>query len=105
MLEHAEPAPALSWLDAALARFAADNGDLAPRTRALLDVIVAEPKRHARMLNMLSLLEHMRTDNFIREGLDITFRVVTRAQDIVPTAIAAAGPRDAPTESRVASQF
>ena len=29
------------------------------RTRALLDVIVAEPKRHARMLNTLSLLEHM----------------------------------------------
>ncbi|HET7609277.1 MAG TPA: hypothetical protein VFL84_11410 [Gammaproteobacteria bacterium] len=48
-----------SWLDAALARFAADNGDLAPRTRAVLDVIVAEPKRHARMLNTLSLLEHM----------------------------------------------
>jgi hypothetical protein len=59
MLEHAKPAPALSWLDAALARFAADNGDLAPRTRALLDVIVAEPKRHARMINTLSLLEHM----------------------------------------------
>lgn len=48
-----------SWLDAALARFAADNGDLASRTRAVLDVIVAEPKRHARMLNTLSLLEHM----------------------------------------------
>ena len=59
MLEHAKPAPALSWLDGALARFAADNGDLAPRTRALLDVIVAEPKRHARMINTLSLLEHM----------------------------------------------
>src|SRR5687767_11879430 len=59
MLEHAKPAPALSWLDGALARFAADNDDLAPRTRALLDVIVAEPKRHARMINTLSLLEHM----------------------------------------------
>jgi len=59
MLEHAKPAPALPWLDAALARFAVDNGDLAPRTRALLDLIVAEPKRHARMINTLSLLEHM----------------------------------------------
>jgi hypothetical protein len=59
MLEHAKPAPALSWLDGALARFAADNDDLAPRTRTLLDVIVAEPKRHARMINTLSLLEHM----------------------------------------------
>jgi len=59
MLEHAKPAPALSWLDASLARFEADNGDLAPRTRALLDSIVAEPKRHARMINTLSLLEHM----------------------------------------------
>ena len=59
MLEHAKPAPALSWLDDALARFAADNDDLAPRTRTLLDVIVAEPKHHARMINTLSLLEHM----------------------------------------------
>jgi hypothetical protein len=59
MLEHAKPAPALSWLDGALARFDADNGDLAPRTRALLDVIVADSNRHARMINTLSLLEHM----------------------------------------------
>ena len=59
MLEHAEPAPALSWLDGALSRFAAENGDLVARTRALLDSIVTEPKRHARMINTLSLLEHM----------------------------------------------
>ncbi len=59
MREQAKPAPALSWLDSALARFAADNGDFAPRTRALLDVVVADPKRHARMINTLSLLEHM----------------------------------------------
>jgi hypothetical protein len=59
MLEYANPAPALSWLDFALARFAADNDDLAPRTRTLLDSIIAEPKRHARMINTLSLLEHM----------------------------------------------
>lgn len=59
MLEHAKPAPALPWLDSALARFAAANDDLAPRTRALLDGIIAAPKRHARMINTLSLLEHM----------------------------------------------
>jgi hypothetical protein len=59
MLENVERAPALSWLDGALARFAADNTALAPRTRVLLDAIVAEPQRHARMINTLSLLEHM----------------------------------------------
>jgi hypothetical protein len=59
MLENIERAPALSWLDGALARFAADNSEIAPRTRALLDAIVAEPQRHARMINTLSLLEHM----------------------------------------------
>jgi len=59
MRELAHPAPALSWLDGALARFAADNEALAPRTRALLDSIVAEPQRHSRMINTLSLLEHM----------------------------------------------
>src|SRR5262245_37729967 len=59
MLEHAKPAPAASWLDGALARFNGDNHDLVPRTRALLDSIVAEPARHARMANTLSLLEHL----------------------------------------------
>jgi len=59
MLEQANPVPASSWLDGALARFAADNDDLAPRTRALLDAIVADSQRHARMINTLSLLEHM----------------------------------------------
>src|SRR6188508_199141 len=59
MLHPAEQAAPRSWLDGALARFAADNNELAPRTRALLDRIVAEPNRHARMINTLSLLEHM----------------------------------------------
>jgi hypothetical protein len=59
MLENAARVPASAWLDAALARFAADNAALAPRTRALLDAIVAQPERHARMINTLSLLEHM----------------------------------------------
>jgi len=59
MLHPAEQAPPRSWLVAALARFTADNEDLGSRTRALLDRIVAEPNRHARMINTLSLLEHM----------------------------------------------
>jgi hypothetical protein len=59
MLENVERAPALSWLDGALTRFATDNAELGSRTRALLDAIVAEPQRHARMINTLSLLEHM----------------------------------------------
>ena len=59
MLENAERAPVSSWLDGALARFAADNAEPVPRTRALLDALISEPVRHARMLNTLSLLEHM----------------------------------------------
>ncbi len=59
MLENAERAAATSWLDDALSRFSADNADLVQRTRALLEAIVSEPKRHARMLNTLSLLEHL----------------------------------------------
>jgi hypothetical protein len=59
MLENAERAAATSWLDDALARFSTDNHDLVPRTHALLDSIIPQPQRHARMLNTLSLLEHM----------------------------------------------
>jgi hypothetical protein len=59
MFENAAHARDGSWLDGALARFAADNADLVARTRALLESIVAEPQRHARMINTLSLLEHM----------------------------------------------
>jgi len=59
MRENLEHAPALSWLDGAVARFSADNDDLVARTRALLDSLVTEPKRHSRMINTLSLLEHM----------------------------------------------
>jgi hypothetical protein len=59
MLENTAHLPASSWLDGALTRFAADNADLAPRMRALLDAIIAAPQHHARMQNTLSLLEHM----------------------------------------------
>ena len=59
MLPKAEPAPAQPWLDGALARFAADNDELAERTRSVLETVIDEPQRHARMINTLSLLEHM----------------------------------------------
>jgi hypothetical protein len=59
MLHNAEPAPASSWLDGALVQFAADNDDLVERAHSLLDSIIAVPARHARMINTLSLLEHM----------------------------------------------
>ena len=57
MLPNAEPI--LSWLDGARERFARDNDDLVARTRALLEPIIADASRHARLLNTLSLLEHM----------------------------------------------
>jgi hypothetical protein len=59
MLQTAETAPASSWLDGALARFHADNDALVARTRAVLESVIAAPARHARMINTLSLLEHM----------------------------------------------
>jgi len=58
LLPNAESAPA-PWLDGALACFAADNDALVERTQSVLDAIIGEPERHARMLNTLSLLEHM----------------------------------------------
>jgi hypothetical protein len=59
MLDNSAHVAEKSWLDSTLARFAADNADLVGRTRALLDLVVAQPQRHARMINTLSLLEHM----------------------------------------------
>jgi demethoxyubiquinone hydroxylase (CLK1/Coq7/Cat5 family) len=48
-----------SWLDGALARFAADNAELAAPTRALLERLVPRPARHALLINTLSMLEHL----------------------------------------------
>jgi hypothetical protein len=48
-----------SWLDTTLARFAADNDDAVLQTRSLLARIVADAPRHARMINTLSMLEHI----------------------------------------------
>jgi len=59
MLQTAASVPASSWLDAKLARFQADNDDLVARTHAVLGSLIAAPARHARMINTLSLLEHM----------------------------------------------
>jgi hypothetical protein len=59
MLHNADLDAEPSWLDAALARFDADNRDLAARTRTVLDTLIAAPARHGRLINTLSLLEHM----------------------------------------------
>ena len=48
-----------SWLDGALERFGADNDDLVLQTRSLLARTVSEAPRHARLLNTLSMLEHI----------------------------------------------
>ncbi len=48
-----------SWLDAALSRFAADNEASMRETRTLLESIVQDRTLHARLINTLSMLEHM----------------------------------------------
>jgi hypothetical protein len=59
MLPHAEPAAPASWLDGVRAVFAGENDELVVRTRTLLERVIAEPARHGRLINTLSLLEHM----------------------------------------------
>jgi hypothetical protein len=59
MLHSDDEELAQSWLDGALARFAADNDDLVLQTRSLLSRIVPDAPQHARMLNTLSMLEHI----------------------------------------------
>ncbi|HEX5421793.1 MAG TPA: hypothetical protein VFY39_17515 [Gammaproteobacteria bacterium] len=48
-----------SWLDQALADFETDNAALVPHTRSFLSRIVPETALHARLINTLSLLEHL----------------------------------------------
>lgn len=48
-----------SWLDEALARFEADNDELVLPTRGLLNRLVPDAELHARLVNTLSLLEHI----------------------------------------------
>jgi hypothetical protein len=47
------------WLGGALARFAAENEALVPSTRELLERIVPNAALHGRLINTLSMLEHM----------------------------------------------
>jgi len=54
-----EPLPQRSWLDDRLARFAAANDDLVLQTRSLLARVVADDAQHGRLVNTLSMLEHM----------------------------------------------
>jgi hypothetical protein len=48
-----------SWLDNALAAFERDNDALVLATRSLLARIVPQPPLHGRLINTLSLLEHL----------------------------------------------
>jgi len=48
-----------SWLDIALHRFEQDNDRLVLATRSLLARIVPEASLHARLVNTLSMLEHI----------------------------------------------
>ena len=73
MLPRDDAELAESWLDGALARFAADNDDLVLQTRSLLARIVADTQRHARLANTLSMLEHLGSHKIMttQHGADI----------------------------------
>jgi hypothetical protein len=58
MLEVDEKRTEPSRLDAAVARFEADNDGLVLKTRRLLARVADDPRLHARLINTLSLLEH-----------------------------------------------
>lgn len=53
----------------------------------------------------LSLLKHMGDQSFIRPGLEVTFIVVDRAQDILPAAIKAARTIDEQREAEIEKRF
>jgi uncharacterized protein (TIGR00730 family) len=54
----------------------------------------------------LTLIAHMRDEAFIRAGLDVRFRVVSRAEDIVPAVLALAPPADAAaSEAKIIERF
>ena len=59
MLRRSDRELSQSWLDGALARFAAGNDGLVLQTRAVLGRIVSDPALHGRLLNTLSMLEHL----------------------------------------------
>ena len=53
----------------------------------------------------LALLEHMSQQSFIRPGLEVTFAVVDRAQDILPAAIAAVRAAEDQQEKAIIERF
>ncbi|HVY63394.1 MAG TPA: hypothetical protein VHH11_01080 [Gammaproteobacteria bacterium] len=57
--QHDTAAPVRAWLAGATTRFAADNRDLVAATDSLLARTIGAGAQHARLLNTLSLLEHM----------------------------------------------
>jgi hypothetical protein len=72
MLPRDDTELAESWLDGALARFAADNDDLVLQTRSLLARIVADAPRHARLANTLSMLEHLGSHKIMKRQAEKT---------------------------------
>ena len=59
MLPRYDTPPDGTWLASALARFTAGADDLVPTTLSLLARTIAAPAQHGRLINTLSLLEHM----------------------------------------------
>jgi uncharacterized protein (TIGR00730 family) len=53
----------------------------------------------------LSLLSHMGAESFIRPGLEVTFHVVERAQDILPAALRAMQSEDEKREAEISARF
>lgn len=53
----------------------------------------------------LKLLEHMKQETFIRDGLDVRFTVVDKAEDILPAILKAAKPEKPATEENVLKKF
>jgi hypothetical protein len=56
---------ALPWHDKARERFDADNAELILQTRALLGRVIPDTALHARLINTLSMLEHMGTQKIM----------------------------------------
>jgi hypothetical protein len=53
----------------------------------------------------LSLLEHMKRDTFIRSGLDVHYRVVDNADDILPAILRSAQPEETDKEQQILRKF
>jgi hypothetical protein len=59
MPQHPDTGLTRSWLDDRLGHFDAANEALVSQTRSLLERVVANDAQHARLVNTLSMLEHM----------------------------------------------